>query len=72
MDRLVALGAAAVVLLAVPPAFAGHQPIIEGPDANQLPAFMGSAATPDPVFATEPPRHPFMAPNGLSNLHVDP
>jgi hypothetical protein len=27
---------------------------------------------PNPVFAPEPPRHPFMAPNGLSNLHVDP
>ena len=53
------------------PASADHQPIPEGPDANQLPSFIGSSADPDPVFATEPPRHPFMAPNGLSNLHVD-
>ena len=59
------------MLLGAPSALAGHQPIVEGPEAGQLPAFVGSAATPDPVFATEPPRHPFMAPNGLSNLHVD-
>jgi hypothetical protein len=59
-------------LVAVPAAaLAGHQPILEGPEAGALPAFIGSPATPDPVFATEPPRHPFMAPNGLSNLHVD-
>ena len=35
MGRLVALAATALLLLAVPPALAGHQPIIEGPDANQ-------------------------------------
>lgn len=46
-------------------------PIQEGPDAGQLPQFMGSPATARPLSATEPPRHPFMAPNGLSNLHVD-
>ncbi|MGH2848743.1 MAG: hypothetical protein ACRDL0_22550, partial [Thermoleophilaceae bacterium] len=63
------LATAAVVWPA--PALADHQPIPEGPDAGRLPAFAGSAADPDPVFATEPPRHPFMAPNGLSNLHVD-
>ena len=72
MGRLIALSAAIFALLGTTPALAGHQPIVEGPDANQLPTFMGAAATPDPVFATEPPRHPFMAPNGLSNLHVDP
>jgi len=68
---LVGLAAVAASALGVPPALANHQPIAEGPDAGQLPPFMGSAATPDPVFAKEPPRHPFMAPNGLSNLHVD-
>ena len=66
-----ALGAVVAALICAAPAFAGHQPIPEGPDANELPVFMGAPATPDPVFATEPPRHPFMAPNGLSNLHVD-
>jgi hypothetical protein len=44
-------------------------PIPEGP--NSLPAFIGKPATPSPVFAPEPPRHPHMAPNGRSNLHND-
>ena len=44
-------------------------PIPEGP--NSLPAFEGKPATPKPVFAPEPPRHPQMAPNGRSNLHND-
>jgi len=52
-------------------ATAGHQPIPEGPDAATLPPFTGSPATPRPVFATEPPAHPFLAPNGASNIHVD-
>jgi len=68
---LAVLGAVLAVLLGAPSAWAGHQPIVEGPEAGRLPAFVGSAARPAPVFATEPPRHPFMAPNGLSNLHVD-
>jgi hypothetical protein len=44
-------------------------PIPEGP--NSLPAFVGKPATPNPVFAPDPPRHPHMAPNGRSNLHDD-
>jgi hypothetical protein len=44
-------------------------PIPEGP--NSLPAFVGEPATPSPVFAPDPPRHPFMAPNGRSNIHDD-
>src|SRR5215210_57676 len=51
---------------AVPPA-----PIPEGPDAASLPVFIGSPANQNPVAAADPPRHPFMAPNGRSNLHVD-
>ncbi|MEA2496108.1 MAG: hypothetical protein QOJ29_4019 [Thermoleophilaceae bacterium] len=50
------------------PAYAA-QPIPEGP--NSLPAFIGKPATPAPVFAPEPPRHPHMAPNGRSNIHDD-
>jgi hypothetical protein len=46
-------------------------PIPEGPDAANLPRFIGSGATPNPVSAPQPPRHPFMAPNGRSNLHDD-
>ena len=47
------------------------QPIPEGPDAGSLPAFIGHPATPHPVAAPDPPRHPFMAPNGRSNIHDD-
>jgi hypothetical protein len=35
------------------------------------PVFQGSVATPHPVAAPDPPRHPFMAPNERSNLHDD-
>src|SRR4051812_25620699 len=66
------LCAAAVWVLALVAAGpAAAMPIQEGPDAGQLPQFQGSAATARPLSAKEPPRHPFMAPNGLSNLHVD-
>jgi hypothetical protein len=47
------------------------QPIPEGPDAAGLPTFSGRPATPHPVAVPDAPRHPFMAPNGRSNLHVD-
>jgi hypothetical protein len=61
-----------VVLLALASAGpAAAAPIQEGPDAGSLPKFNGSPATARPVTATAAPRHPFMAPNGLSNLHVD-
>ncbi|UJA21310.1 hypothetical protein HJD18_14540 [Thermoleophilia bacterium SCSIO 60948] len=33
--------------------------------------FEGSPAAADPLRAPRTPRHPFMAPNGLSNIHVD-
>ena len=46
-------------------------PIPEGPDAEEAPAFIGTPATQQPVFAPQPPRHPFMAPNERSNLHND-
>ncbi|MEA2449532.1 MAG: hypothetical protein QOG63_1464 [Thermoleophilaceae bacterium] len=46
-------------------------PIPEGPNAADAPAFVGAPATQHPVFAKQPPRHPFMAPNERSNLHVD-
>jgi hypothetical protein len=38
---------------------------------NGAPAFEGRAAKPRPVHAPSVPRHPLMAPNGLSNLHND-
>ena len=53
---------------------AAADPIVEKPTPNQIPEFVGRAATPQPlslVDAPTPPRHPFMAPNGRSNLHDD-
>ena len=70
--RLLALPAVLAVLAAPAPAAAvPPQPIAEGPDAASLPRFSGRPATPRPVAVPDPPRHPFMAPNGRSNLHVD-
>ncbi len=59
--------------LALPASAAGAAPIPipDFPTGNDAPDFIGSAATPDPVAAPAIPRHPQMAPNGLSNLHDD-
>jgi hypothetical protein len=65
MKRLLCL-----VLLAFP-AVAAAAPIPEGTDADEAPAFIGAPAVQRPVFVPQPPRHPFMAPNERSNLHVD-
>jgi hypothetical protein len=54
------------VAVPVPP-----QPIPEGPEASEPPAFVGTPAQPRPIRAELPPRHPFMAPNGRSNIHDD-
>ena len=45
-------------------------PIPQGPLTN-VPAFTGSAAKLDPTSGQDVPRHPFMAPNGRSNIHDD-
>jgi hypothetical protein len=58
-----------ICFLAMAGAAFAATPIPEGP--NSLPAFVGKPATPNPVFAPEPPRNPHMAPNGRSNLHND-
>jgi hypothetical protein len=48
-------------------------PILGNPvSGNGQPAFVGDPARPDPFAAPAVPRHPFMAPNGRSNLHDDP
>jgi hypothetical protein len=60
------------------PAGAGAQvtglpvlPILGDP-LGSAPEFEGEAATPQPIAGvSEPPRHPFMAPNGRSNIHND-
>ena len=61
----------AVLVLAPAAPAAAQAPIPEGPDAAGLPEFIGAPAQQRPVRAADPPRHPFMAPNGRSNLHVD-
>ena len=46
-------------------------PIPTDPLATGVDEFTGSAATHHRVHAPAVPRHPFMAPNGLSNIHDD-
>jgi hypothetical protein len=46
-------------------------PIPQGPGASSLPPFQGAPASPAPISAPAPPRHPFMAPNDRSNIHDD-
>ncbi|HEV7461572.1 MAG TPA: hypothetical protein VGN78_13630, partial [Solirubrobacteraceae bacterium] len=74
MNGLVRMGvgaalAAAALLIAASAAMAA--PIPEGPGAGSLPVYSGAPATAEPVGASQPPRHPFMAPNERSNLHDD-
>src|SRR5687768_3745840 len=81
MTRMRASLAALVVLAAVLAAPAAAQaqipglppiPILEDPQPPAGTAqFTGSPAVPKPVSAPEVPRHPFMAPNGFSNIHAD-
>ena len=52
-------------------AAAAAEPIPEGPDSEDAAPFVGAPAVQQPVFVPQPPRHPHMAPNGQSNLHVD-
>jgi hypothetical protein len=45
-------------------------PIPQDP-LSTAPAYIGSPAVPDPTAGPTVPRHPYMAPNGLSNIHDD-
>jgi hypothetical protein len=75
MRLALAIGASMVVALAVPgTAVSGvpPQPIPEGPGAASLPQFIGSPVKAKQVSAPDVPAHPFMAPNGRSNIHDDP
>jgi hypothetical protein len=71
--RAAAIAAGAIVLA---PAAATAQerpavPIPEEPTAD-APRYIGEPAEPNPVAGgTKAPRHPFMAPNGRSNIHAD-
>jgi hypothetical protein len=67
--RLAALGSLAAVLSCAPAAWA--VPIPNDPQADRVPQFTGEAAKSRRIKAPEPPRHPFMAPSGKSNIHND-
>ncbi len=68
MMRAAALGAIACLVAAAP---AGGAPIPPGPGTDRVQAFEGKAWKPRPLRSPRVPRHPFMAPNGAGNLHVD-
>ena len=60
-----------VALALIVPAHAAASPIPETPRTEGLPEYQGAPATPRPLTVPLPPRHPHMAPNERSNLHVD-
>lgn len=47
------------------------RPIPQQPGALPVPAFIGEAASPDPIYAPSIPQNRFLAPNGSSNVHDD-
>jgi hypothetical protein len=70
--RACGIAAALSSLLLVPAAAGGATPIPQDPSALVgLQLFTGQTATPRRVKAPKPPRHPFMAANGRSNVHDD-
>jgi hypothetical protein len=77
MQRAALIAAAAVAVLAAPGVAAaqttGVTPpaIPQGPMAGNIKPFDGSPASPDPLRLPPVPQNPFMAPNGVSNLHDD-
>jgi hypothetical protein len=56
---------------ATPAAAATPVPPIPQAPTSMPPAFLGAPAAPDPLYEPVPPRHPFMAANGLSEIHSD-
>jgi hypothetical protein len=62
--------AVATAALAAAPAAGAQEPIPEG--SHNEPEFIGAPADPQPVEAPPlAPQHPFLAPNGRSNIHDD-
>ncbi len=47
------------------------RPLPSGPGRYLVPEFVGSPATPNRLPPAGVPQHPFMAPNGRSNMHND-
>src|SRR6059036_367482 len=68
VKRLV-FGLVLVLLFAGVCGAASASPIPQG--STSAPAFVGSPAVQQPLFAPLPPQNPFMAPNEKSELHVD-
>ena len=67
-----ALAALAAALAAVTSARdVAAEPIPQDPLADPVPAYLGAPATPERARAYRLPQHPFMAPNGRSNIHDD-
>jgi hypothetical protein len=75
--RVAAAAAGAVLALALAPSAGAQTPgapvvPISGGAVGSAPEFEGSTAQARPIKGVaKPPRHPFMAPNGRSNLHDD-
>ena len=70
MARLRAAFAVLAAALVAAPAAHAQQPIPEG--THNEPEFIGAPADPQPVAAPPlSPQHPFLAPNGRSNIHDD-
>ena len=66
------LALAVVVLLALTGTASAATPIPQVPSVLAwLQVFTGQTATPQPVKASKPPRHPFMAANGRNSVHND-
>jgi hypothetical protein len=63
---------AAAFLASVPATRSLAAPIVGSGTATSLPAYSGAPADFKPLKAKKPPKHPFMAKNGRSNVHNDP
>jgi hypothetical protein len=72
---IAALALSAGLLPAVAPAARAETPAVPiaqtGTVAASLPQFVGAPANPLGFYAPDPPRHPFMAANGTSEIHDD-
>jgi hypothetical protein len=71
LRRMAVAAALAAAVVGIPSSTNAATPIAGG-GATSLPAFQGARATPKPIRRVPlPPRHPFMARNGNSNVHND-
>src|SRR5688572_27181102 len=66
------VGLATLLLAPVPTTRAFAAPIASSGSPTSLPAYSGAPSDLKPLKAKKPPKHPFMAKNGRSNVHNDP